>query len=171
MEKSFYNGEMYPCIFIFLKNKSQRVYERMIDEINKNIDGIKSPTWILSDFEKAVMLAFKNKYPNSTIKGCFFHFSQALMKNIQDKGLITSYRTNEYVNKSLNLFKGLAFLPLQMVQHGWYMIYQIKPRDKKMSKNVINGLFKAVSAQFWEIKSLGIKVLKSNLYFFLCLEF
>jgi hypothetical protein len=83
------------------------------------------------DFEKAAHNAFRSKF-NCTIKGCLFHFTQALMRQIKEKGCYCLYRDNETVNKWFQLFKSLPFLPLDKVNEGFeYIKKNIPDADNK----------------------------------------
>jgi len=43
------------------------------------------------DFEAAVWNAVRIEFPDATIKGCTFHFSQAIWRKVQDIGLQRAY--------------------------------------------------------------------------------
>jgi hypothetical protein len=68
--------------------------------------------------KKAAHNAFRSKF-NCTIKGCLFHFTQALMRQIKEKGCYSLYKHNEKINNWFQLFKSLAFLPLDKVNEGF----------------------------------------------------
>ena len=57
------------------------------------------PRLVLLDFEKAAISAIKEVFPNCKVIGCYFHFIQALWKNIQNKGLTNEYRNDPYFKK------------------------------------------------------------------------
>jgi hypothetical protein len=71
---------------------------------------------IVGDFEKAIIKAMHNVVPDAEYIGCYFHFVQALWKNIVQIGLKTHYSKNKEVNKWLKLFKSLPFIPLDRMQ-------------------------------------------------------
>ena len=73
------------------------------------------------DFEKAAHNAFRSKF-DCEIKGCLFHFSQALLRQIKEKGCYLLYTNDETVNKWFQLFKSLAFIPLDKVNEGFEYI-------------------------------------------------
>ena len=59
-------GEMYPCAYVFLENKTAEVYERMFKLIIKNpYNHILNPTIIMSDFENGLISAAKECFPNA----------------------------------------------------------------------------------------------------------
>ena len=56
-----------------------------------------NPEIILSDFEKGETNAFKEIFPNVTLKGCHFHFTQAIWINIQENGLCLLCKSNKLI--------------------------------------------------------------------------
>ncbi|KAL4113853.1 hypothetical protein QTP88_017414 [Uroleucon formosanum] len=67
---------------------------------------------IMIDFEQPFTLAFKDVFPNSEIKGYFFHFQQCIWCKIQENGLQNMYA--EYAEFSLQIrhLCALAFVPI-----------------------------------------------------------
>jgi len=51
------------------------------------------------DFEAAVWDALRQEYPDATIKGCTFHFSQAIWRKVQDIGLARAYREKRKLHR------------------------------------------------------------------------
>ena len=47
------------------------------------------------DYEIAAINAFAQVFPNAEIKGCFFHFDQAIWRRIQAFGLQQRYQNDE----------------------------------------------------------------------------
>ena len=98
----WYNEEMYNCGYILLKNKKKDIYKKAFSRLKSSayeINYILDPKLVLLDFEKAAISAINEVYPNCQVIGCYFHFIQALWKNIQYKGLTNEYRTDSYLKK------------------------------------------------------------------------
>lgn len=153
---AWYLGEMHPCCFVFLKNKKQSTYYRMLEclknsakerELNLNPEvnfkkhlNLHSSYFteliklilqiILSDFELGAMNAFHLHFGNATIKGCYFHYSQAIWKNISDKGLKKHYQESILIKKWLKQFKALAIVPETLVLVAWNHLIQIRPHEE-----------------------------------------
>ncbi|CAF0717105.1 unnamed protein product [Brachionus calyciflorus] len=118
MIHAWYLDEMHACVFVFLQNKYQSSYLRMLSLIKENSEKanfILNPSEIVIDFEVGAINAFKRSFPGIEIKGCHFHFTQAIWKNIQRHGLADSYVSNLEISQWLNLFKSLAFIPVERV--------------------------------------------------------
>jgi hypothetical protein len=74
--------QMYYNIFNILKNKSQ--------QRQKNFN----PAQIMSDFESGLIPAVTTSFPQTLHKGCYFHFVQAIYRNVQRLGLVDVYTNN-----------------------------------------------------------------------------
>ena len=72
------------------------------------------PESITIDYESAEISSFKKNFPDTTLYGCFFHFSQCLWRKIQLLGLKSWYRES---NNSIliKMVQSLAFLPFDDV--------------------------------------------------------
>ena len=69
------------------------------NHLHLNLTFLINPKLVLLDFEKAAISAVKEVFPDCQVIGCYFHFIQALWKNIQNKGLTTEYRSDPYFKK------------------------------------------------------------------------
>ena len=47
------------------------------------------------DFELAAIRSFKVYWPNTNVKGCFFHLTQDIWRKVQAEGLQADYNQNE----------------------------------------------------------------------------
>ena len=75
-------NSVMPAVFALLPNKSQDTYERLLAAV-KQLMPAAAPQSVLTDFEPAALNAFRNEYPNVVHRGCFFHFSQCIYRNLQ----------------------------------------------------------------------------------------
>lgn len=70
------------------------------------------PTTVMSDFEMAAISAFKKEFPETEVKGCFFHFCKALYRKIQEKHQ-TRYANDVNFMQSCKMVMALAYVPLK----------------------------------------------------------
>ncbi|CAF1120586.1 unnamed protein product [Brachionus calyciflorus] len=56
------------------------------------------------------------------MKGCHFHFTQSIWKNIQKNGLSDEYSRVDAVYEWLNMFKSLAFIKPEYIESAWHLI-------------------------------------------------
>jgi hypothetical protein len=79
----------------------------MIELLKEKGGVLSGPKIILSDFEPAAINAFKQHYLSAVFKGCHFHYTQAIWRNIQDNGLAKLYTSNPLVYNWLRMFYGI----------------------------------------------------------------
>lgn len=77
---------------ILLKSKTQETYKAMFRTIKSLImqkTGMAlSPAIIMSDFESGLQPAVREEFPQTSHKGCFFHYTQAIYRFVQTSHLI-----------------------------------------------------------------------------------
>ena len=98
----WYDEEMYNCGYILLKNKKKTIYTKAFGRLKSSafeLNYILDPKIVLLDFEKAAISAIQEVFPTCKVLGCYFHFIQAIWKNIQSKGLTDDYRNDLYFKK------------------------------------------------------------------------
>ena len=91
----------YDEIFTFLKNK-----------------GIQDPDSIIVDFEQATKIALKKFFPNTSIRGCLFHFGQRFVHSI----IYVSHMLSMKLIKTV-LFYFLAILLLLAFSYIYVQLY------------------------------------------------
>jgi len=94
---------------------TQDCYVRVFEELKRHQDNLQ-PQSILTDFERPAINAFQVSFPDSEHRGCFFHFSQNILRKINDISQIRERYVNE-VDFAHNIKKlvCLAFVPVNDV--------------------------------------------------------
>ena len=69
------------------------------------------------DFETA---AVKETLPNTTIRGCFFHFTQCVWRKIQNCCATTEFRDNDSFHQLVRRAAVLPLVPSQRVEDVWF---------------------------------------------------
>ncbi|CAF1018080.1 unnamed protein product [Brachionus calyciflorus] len=112
---------------VLMMNAKQQVKEN----VAKNKGPVKktNPNVVVSDFETAAINAFRNNFQKVLMKGCHFHYTQALWKNIQKVGLVGEYGKMDAIYDWLNMFKSLAFLRPDCLESAWQIIQKFRPSN------------------------------------------
>ncbi|CAF2033380.1 unnamed protein product [Rotaria magnacalcarata] len=110
-----------PVAFGLLVGKKASTYKQIFNEL-KTIASRKgmnfSPAVIMSDFESALVSAVKSEFPSSQHKCCFFHFCQAIYRQMQTLGLQQYYGSDETFRLLCRKIMALALMPLDKVLNG-----------------------------------------------------
>jgi len=135
----FKNGHYVPLVFCLLPNKLTSSYIfalRSICQKCKDINLIISPENVTIDYEKAVINAVNEVWPESNIIGCRFHLTNSWWRKIQSLGLSNEYKnTNSEIGKWLRHTFGLLFLNPQEVSDCFsYDFKRDRPDNDLLSK-------------------------------------
>ncbi|CAF0940968.1 unnamed protein product [Didymodactylos carnosus] len=105
----------FPCVIGLLADRTHRTYVELFRELKDHATNLKmnfNPSRITSDFEKALIKAVASEFPQAHHSGCYFHFTQAIYRNIQTLGLTTAYRDDEDSRSACRKLMSLALIPL-----------------------------------------------------------
>lgn len=117
------NKRMVPLIYALMSSKTEELYriffDKLINNCNQNSLSL-SPRYILTDSEIAVRNAVRIKFPYSKHRGCFFHLTQIIYRNVQKKGLQRIYSQDDD-NFSIQIRKlfALAFMPYDIIPEAF----------------------------------------------------
>ena len=99
-----------PLIFCIAKNKTEVTYNQIFSTL-KESDTSLQPDTIMIDFERAALNALTQNFPTAVLQGCYFHFGQAIWRQIQALGFQLRYQCDEEFAVVMKPFRALAFVP------------------------------------------------------------
>lgn len=103
--------DVIPTVYALLPNKSQCSYKTLMTQL-KSLNNNLKPTSIMTDFERSAINSFKEAFPRSIQRGCFFHLSQCLWRKIQQiEGMQEKYKTDADFALQVKQLVALAFVP------------------------------------------------------------
>ena len=68
--------------------------------------------------------AVETDFPTVRIRGCYFHFSKAILSKIKDLGLFTPYKNDRRLNQFIRKFIAIGFLPVFYVRQKFHQVLQ-----------------------------------------------
>ena len=82
---AFIGGCAVPALYCLLPDKSEATYTFLLEKV-QSFNNSLHPRSIMVDFEKAMINSIKIVFPYAEVKGCFFHFSQNIYKQVKPIG-------------------------------------------------------------------------------------
>lgn len=118
-----------PVVYALMSHKDQKSYEILFNMIKSQIPDWKPKTY-KSDYEIAAMKAIKKIFPEVTVKGCFFHYNQAVWK----KGAALKLTKSKLLKRQVALSAVLPLIPDSEILNGWAYIASESPNDEQSKK-------------------------------------
>lgn len=109
-----HNRTTYPLVYILMTDRKKQSYIEVLNTLIA-LEPDLNPNNVTIDFEQPFILAFKEVFPNSEIKGCFFHFQQCIWRKIQENGLQNKYAVDSDFSLQIRYLSALAFVPINNV--------------------------------------------------------
>lgn len=127
-----YLDQMIPVVYALLPSKSQEVYLRLFSLITRLCHQRLlpfQPRRVQTDFEMAAIQAARVSFPMADIKGCFFHFTQAVWRKVQDVGLVVAYKESPEIKTFVRRLAVLPLVPLQKIDDVWLDLHGMAPAE------------------------------------------
>jgi len=105
-----------PLCFVVMSAKRERDYEVVLRTIRQKIRQRPVVQDVVTDFEKSLWKAVEIVMPGVRHRGCVFHWSQAVWRQMQKvSGLIAQYKRHGDAYRALRLVFALPFLPAENI--------------------------------------------------------
>ena len=104
-----------PLVFVMMSSRSQADYDAVFRTILDILPNPPSVVKVVADFEAATWLSLRVVLPNVEVKGCLFHFTQAVFRKIQSLGLQRAYNVDAGTLALCKKFHGAAPTATQTV--------------------------------------------------------
>lgn len=110
-------GYCFPLVYCLCVRKDEATYRRIGGKTVELCQQMRRPATlqprvVLTDFEMAAMNAARATFPDATIRGCLFHFSQSVWRSVVREGLKDEY-LNRAVSNQFRQLMALSFVPLE----------------------------------------------------------
>ncbi|CAF4171245.1 unnamed protein product [Rotaria sordida] len=130
-----------PCAFCLLINKKAITYRHIFTELKQMAtqrNKIFAPQVFMTDFETGVSPVIKSEFPSAHHYACFFHFTQAIFRQIQLRGMQCDYVSNEDFRILCRKLMALALMPRDQVFIGFEEIRAAADRlDGSQMENLL----------------------------------
>lgn len=151
---------VYPFIFVLMTNRTQLAYEHVFKHIDQNIFPLRCAR-LTCDYETAMKHALRACFPDTKLLSCWFHFVQAIRKQIAKNALMYHLiRTKPAAAKIYYKFQALALLRNDMIPVAFSTLSE---EAIKMKKDAFEPFVKYFDNQW--IKKVCIDVCLHNIQF------
>ena len=137
---AFEGDKLIPLIYCLLSAKTRVIYSELFRSLKDNASDLKvvlSPELVTCDFESGLIASIRLEFPTASIRGCYFHFCQAVYRKVQVLGLSEFYINEESYRIYIRKLLALAFVPIELIPHTFqglkYKVFLIvieNPRRK-----------------------------------------
>lgn len=100
-----------PLVYVLTPSKRTSVYRKILKCLIEKTDGYLEPEVFVSDYESALIKAVQEVFPDVSMQGCHFHFSQCIVRAIGDVHQKSRYNTNEEYAHHVKMLIALAYVP------------------------------------------------------------
>ena len=81
---------------------------------------------LLCDYEIGLHNAVTNTWPNTTLRGCHFHYTQALWRHLQCLDLVPEYQVESSpIRAAFKMLNALPFVPENLITTAWGQLRQL----------------------------------------------
>lgn len=110
----FIFNSSFPLIYVLMASRSESSYCKVFSFIKQNIEVV--PSTYICDFEIAQVNAIQQTFSEIDFRGCNFHFSQILWRNIQHENLTVTYKKNVKFREFVKKLISLSYVPIKKVE-------------------------------------------------------
>ena len=101
-----------PLVFALMSGKYTDDYVAVLRHV---VEHLHAPLAVVLDFEAALWSALRQVLPEVSIKGCHFHWTQAIWRKVQDVNLAKPYMQDSKTQKFIRRLFCLPFLPQEQI--------------------------------------------------------
>lgn len=112
-----------PLVYALLPNKEENTYVSFLKQLKSFISPF-APKYFTLDFEYRMMNACRRVFPNTTLRGCFFHLTQDILRQIEYCNLIKRFENDVNFELKFKMLAALAFVPADNVEATFNYLYE-----------------------------------------------
>jgi len=145
----------FPVCFALMTRKSGTLYVSVFQKIRELVPGF-TPLSIMTGYEEALPNALREVFGQQTqISGCFFHYTQAIIRKFRQMGLSRDARISETMQLILRCLLVLPLLPTEDIKLGSHDIQAIIPEVRDDDRQSAINLTAYVDRQWLRKATIG----------------
>ncbi|CAF4921093.1 unnamed protein product [Rotaria socialis] len=155
----------FVCVLALLPDKKKPTYKLLFHELRNKLAQFFHPNTIVSDFEETLANIIKSEFSNSLHVRCYFHYTQAIYRNIQRLRLSSEYAADEEIRNTYRKIMALALMPVSLVLRAFGDLSESVLESSPIKFNLLKPLFhyfenqwlKNVDIQRWNVYGLKLR--------------
>ena len=100
-----------PLACILMSRRQACDYQLILEAIVASFAAPPRLKRVILDFEAAIWVAMETVFPNAELRGCSFHFTQAIYRKVQNLGLQSAYQGEQSVCRFVKKLIALCYIP------------------------------------------------------------
>uniref|UniRef100_A0A8W8MYX2 MULE transposase domain-containing protein n=1 Tax=Magallana gigas TaxID=29159 RepID=A0A8W8MYX2_MAGGI len=108
-----------PLAFVLMSRKTEEDYVAVLQALVDRLEETSVEEFMV-DYEVGAWLAIRRVFPTVAIKGCIFHWTQAVWRHVQYLGLARAYKDQQAVHNYIRQLLSLPFLPAQQIPETFH---------------------------------------------------
>ena len=131
--------------FSLMSKRRERDYRAVFQAVRDLAPNLEVVT-VTTDFEIAIWTAARAVFEDVTMRGCSFHWAQAVWRKLQELGLATSYMNSGPAQDYMRLIFALPFIPAEHIRPSFRHLAaqatdQLRPLINYVRDTWISGQF------------------------------
>ena len=148
-----FKGEGMALMWALLPNKTISTYMELFGSLRSSLvsafGDIGSIKTFVTDFELATIKSIQEVFPECVVKGCTFHFRQAVMRHVQQEGLKQEYeRTESGIHSWVRQIMAMTLLPAFAIPLAWNFL-KLPPSTGHQGTNLKAQVFASYIDNTW----------------------
>ncbi|XP_019628056.1 PREDICTED: mucin-17-like [Branchiostoma belcheri] len=125
------NIKQVPLAFAVMSGRKKGDYRAVFSELIDALPGVINLQECVLDFESALWQVLPQLFPHVRLRGCSFHWAQAVWRHAQQLGLQVPYKEDERVHRWLRRLLALPYLPVAAIPQALTEL-QSKVRESRV---------------------------------------
>ncbi|KAI0231478.1 hypothetical protein LSAT2_018176, partial [Lamellibrachia satsuma] len=113
-----------PLLFVLMSGRKTQDYKDVLRAVVALLPSEPRVKRVVIDFERAMWKGFVSVMPEVKLKGCAFHWSQAVWRKVQEYGLQQQYMKDTGMLMYIKRLIALPFLPAQHIPTVFHNLAQ-----------------------------------------------
>ncbi|XP_033762412.1 uncharacterized protein LOC117343950 [Pecten maximus] len=114
-----------PLCFVLMSRRTAEDYEAVLRHLLTCFESSPEVEGFMLDFEAGCWRAVRSVFPGVDLKGCSFHWAQAVLRKVDSLGLRATFRKRQGVAEYIRKLMALPFLPSPQIHDAFVKLKRL----------------------------------------------